>query len=90
MGPPIFIGGNVYPVIVLACERVASMGPPIFIGGNLLSGLDDDGSPLSLQWGHRFSSVEINAAETLSAVTLELQWGHRFSSVEMATGVSLR
>jgi len=34
------------------------MGPPIFIGGNEL-GETALAAAVALQWGHRFSSVEI-------------------------------
>jgi len=61
---------------------LASMGPPIFIGGNLdLNGIAR--SPPMLQWGHRFSSVEIVNGNYGSMYGHSLQWGHRFSSVEM-------
>jgi len=58
MGPPIFIGGNIYGIVATEAYQAASMGPPIFIGGNL----DEGGNEISgelLQWGRRFSSAEM-------------------------------
>ena len=40
-----------------------------------------------LQWGHRFSSVEILALLRELYESTKLQWGHRFSSVEISSGV---
>jgi len=41
----------------------ASMGPPIFIGGKMTMAQADTGR-VSLQWGHRFSSVESAVCRT--------------------------
>jgi len=38
----------------------------------------------ALQWGHRFSSVEMQALCVRCHAAKTLQWGHRFSSVEMS------
>ena len=69
MGPPIFIGGNLRWRRALHLRCNASMGPPIFIGGNISRALDQ-ARELMLQWGHRFSSVEIlpGAADVLRSV----------------------
>jgi len=40
-------------------------------------------APFWLQWGHRFSSVEMRDMRTEIIGDDVLQWGHRFSSVEM-------
>ena len=59
MGPPIFIGGNARHQALPQRLFPASMGPPIFIGGNpSILRWSSSGSD-SLQWGHRFSSVEM-------------------------------
>ena len=83
MGPPIFIGGNDQLAAVPRPISLASMGPPIFIGGNThetLAQFDDS----RLQWGHRFSSVEMTPRwDTHFKRAWKLQWGHRFSSVEI-------
>mgnify|MGYP007070722695 CR=1 FL=1 len=42
----------------------------------------------TLQWGHRFSSVEISMRRSMQADYTRLQWGHRFSSVEMSPAAS--
>ncbi len=34
MGPPIYIGGNREPPLIVSGDLHASMGPPIYIGGN--------------------------------------------------------
>jgi len=59
MGPPIFIGGNRRARPRGGVLVDASMGPPIFIGGNYATLLLKAGVSTALQWGHRFSSVEI-------------------------------
>ena len=59
MGPPIFIGGNLQRARGDACVEIASMGPPIFIGGNAIGDITTRRYGGVLQWGHRFSSVEI-------------------------------
>ena len=66
--------------------RTASMGPPIFIGGNILHFVAFPTSHNPLQWGHRFSSVEICVGDELYISDAMLQWGHRFSSVEISAG----
>ena len=58
MGPPIYIGGNVYYGWGGEKNAFASMGPPIYIGGNLEPSLQFRIRCFRLQWGHRFTSVE--------------------------------
>ena len=83
MGPPIFIGGNQTLAAPEVLTEQASMGPPIFIGGNAGNTSDSRRFRSSLQWGHRFSSVEIIRRRVHITADAMLQWGHRFSSVEM-------
>ena len=61
MGPPIFIGGNQYRSRRCGALTAASMGPPIFIGGNAAESAGRWRRQM-LQWGHRFSSVEMTCA----------------------------
>ena len=58
------------------------MGPPIFIGGNAAESAGRWRRQM-LQWGHRFSSVEMTAMKLQMIGDDALQWGHRFSSVEI-------
>ena len=74
MGPPIFIGGNVVERHSQAGRVLASMGPPIFIGGNG-EDLDAEVDHVSLQWGHRFSSVEIEVAAHVHAAEGQASMG---------------
>jgi len=62
MGPPIFIGGNGHQGVAVVGIQEASMGPPIFIGGNAFGSAFFLFVIGALQWGHRFSSVEILTA----------------------------
>ena len=65
MGPPIFIGGNEQVARERPAADVASMGPPIFIGGNVSGNSVTWPDVFGLQWGHRFSSVEITVTGDL-------------------------
>ncbi len=85
MGPPIYIGGNVYTLSYTPKLIFASMGPPIYIGGNSCIPPGTLSRLRRLQWGHRFTSVETGPIRTRGLFLPGLQWGHRFTSVETQT-----
>ena len=74
MGPPIFIGGNETYQGAVNTQYTASMGPPIFIGGNHWREFLSYAKRMRLQWGHRFSSVEIRSTRTIRTTR-----AHRFN-----------
>ena len=83
MGPPIFIGGNDSTVSDANRGGACFNGATDFHRWKLARRTISSNASMTLQWGHRFSSVEI--IETVNDINcfLTLQWGHRFSSVEM-------
>ena len=64
------------------------MGPPPFDGGNFEPRGWQHGIRVTLQWGHRLSTVETGTYRLVVDHADKLQWGHRLSTVE--TGVAAR
>ena len=89
MGPPIFIGGNDSGSPRTSCITASFNGATDFHRWKSAPTMEERAMSNQLQWGHRFSSVEISHDDAHDAKPLRLQWGHRFSSVEMASPVSV-
>ena len=58
MGPPPFDGGNICTGCFMGWRSKASMGPPPFDGGNAACRRPTSRGWVTLQWGHRLSTVE--------------------------------
>ena len=83
MGPPIFIGGNAGGLGVDGLPAERFNGATDFHRWKSIGTTTWCTRGRALQWGHRFSSVEIARPQLRPVHYHQLQWGHRFSSVEM-------
>jgi len=83
MGPPIFIGGNATWHNAKLIASICFNGATDFHRWKSSSSSCAPITIAVLQWGHRFSSVEMHAGGGSGDVPTPLQWGHRFSSVEI-------
>ncbi len=83
MGPPIFIGGNPSTRQTHPEMPRGFNGATDFHRWKCTSGAKLMIAPNVLQWGHRFSSVEMGSKLSRPPWRKRLQWGHRFSSVEI-------